>query len=85
MRTTLRFDDYLLRQAKAEAAHCGRSLTAFVEETLRARLLPQLVKIKKKKIKLPTYNLGGTRPGVDLNNNRAVRDLIDDDGKFTQC
>lgn len=38
MQTTLRVDDRLYREAKAEAARAGMSLTRFVEEGLRLRL-----------------------------------------------
>ena len=84
MRTTLRLDDHLLRQAKAEAARCGRSLTVFVEEALRSQLLPSAAKTKGRRIKLPTFKLR-LRPGVDVSNNRALRDFLDDNGKFSQC
>lgn len=36
--TTLRIDDELYRQAKAEAAREGITLTRFIEEALRLRL-----------------------------------------------
>lgn len=38
MQTTLRIDDHLYREAKAEAARAGVSLTRFLEEGLRMRL-----------------------------------------------
>jgi hypothetical protein len=38
MQTTLRIDDRLYREAKAEAARSGLSLTRFLEEGLRLRL-----------------------------------------------
>jgi len=38
MQTTLRIDDRLYREAKAEAAREGVSLTRFLEEGLRLRL-----------------------------------------------
>lgn len=38
MQTTLRIDDSLYREAKAEAARAGVSLTRFLEEGLRLRL-----------------------------------------------
>jgi hypothetical protein len=46
MQTTLRIDDHLDREAKAEAARAGVSLTRFLEEGLRLRL--------EKKMTLPT-------------------------------
>ncbi len=38
MQTTLRIDDTIYRQAKAEAAREGITLTKFIEEALRLRL-----------------------------------------------
>lgn len=38
MQTTLRIDDHLYREAKAQAARAGVSLTRFLEEGLRLRL-----------------------------------------------
>ena len=35
MQTTLRLDDKIYRQAKAEAARQGRTITRFVEDALR--------------------------------------------------
>jgi len=46
MQTTLRIDDHLYREAKAEAARAGVSLTRFLEEGLRLRL--------EKKMTMPT-------------------------------
>lgn len=42
MQTTLRIDDRLYREAKAEAARAGMSLTRFLEEGLRLRLEKKL-------------------------------------------
>jgi antitoxin component of RelBE/YafQ-DinJ toxin-antitoxin module len=38
MQTTLRIDDSLYREAKAEAARRGLTLTRFIEDALRARI-----------------------------------------------
>ena len=38
MQTTLRLDDTIYRQAKAEAARDGITLTKFIEEALQLRL-----------------------------------------------
>ncbi len=43
MQTTLRIDDHLYREAKAEAAREGVSLTRFLEEGLRLRLEKKMV------------------------------------------
>ncbi|MDZ4787713.1 MAG: hypothetical protein SH807_02125 [Blastochloris sp.] len=41
MQTTLRIDDMLYREAKAEAAREGVTLTKFIEEGLRLKLQPK--------------------------------------------
>ena len=38
MRTTIRLDDALLREAKARAARAGRSLNEFIEDAVRVAL-----------------------------------------------
>jgi antitoxin component of RelBE/YafQ-DinJ toxin-antitoxin module len=38
MQTTLRIDDAIHREAKAEAARLGLTLTRFIEEALRQRI-----------------------------------------------
>lgn len=38
MQTTLRIDDGTYREAKAEAARCGVTLTRFIEEALRQKI-----------------------------------------------
>ena len=42
MQTTLRIDDALYREAKAEAARHGVTITRFIEDALRQRLNGQL-------------------------------------------
>jgi hypothetical protein len=78
MRTTVRLDDALAREAKTRAAEQGITLTQLIDESLRERLashpssegeLPPL--------ELPTFGVEGVRPGVDLSDNRALADLID--------
>lgn len=39
MQTTLRIDDTIYREAKAEAARLGLTLTRFIEEALRQRIV----------------------------------------------
>lgn len=35
-------------------------------------------------VKLPTFNGGGLQPGVNLNDSREMRQLLDESGKFPQ-
>lgn len=76
MRTTIRMNESLLKQAKIYAAQLGMSLTSLIEEGLkyRMRLKP---KRKAKKISLPTFKGKGLQTPVNLSSNAALQDLID--------
>lgn len=78
MRTTLRLNDDLLRAAKEEAARSGRTLTAVVEGALRLALVRGSDVAKRRRVRLPTFK-GRLRPGVDLDDGVALRDLMDED------
>lgn len=79
MRTTVRLDDDLLKEAKVRAAEQGITLTQLIDESLRERLAVRPRKRSVEPFQLTTYGKGGTRPGVDLDDNRATRDLMDRD------
>jgi Bacterial antitoxin of type II TA system, VapB len=76
-RTTIRLDDNLLREAKQRAARRGTTLTAVIEEALRESIYRREEQKKRPKVDLPTYGEGGLRPGVDLDNNAALLDLME--------
>jgi hypothetical protein len=80
MRTTLQIDDHLMRQAKKLAAETGRSLTAVVEDALRALLFRAEARnaAEKKRFVLPTFDSGGVMPGVDLDNSAALLDIMEE-------
>ena len=65
MRTTIRLDDTLLRDAKSYAAAAGLTLTALIEESLRARMA-QTGSEPRKRIRLLTSGDGGMHAGIDL-------------------
>jgi hypothetical protein len=77
MRTTLRLDDDLLAAAKKLAVETKRTLTQVVEDALRVALAQRQPAHKPKPIKLHTCGGKGLQPGVDLNNNAALADLMD--------
>ena len=52
MRTTLNFDDRLLREAKKRAAENGETLTALIERSLRAYLQPKADRGRGYRLKL---------------------------------
>ncbi len=79
MRTTIRLEDHLLREAKAQAARAGHSLNHFIEEAVRAALYKQ-GSDQPVPPPLPLFRGGrGLRAGVDLDNNAALLELMDDD------
>ncbi|HVT30782.1 MAG TPA: DUF6364 family protein [Lacipirellulaceae bacterium] len=83
MRTTVRLDEQLLAQAKKLAVDTNRSLTQVIEDSLRMALAQKRAKKKSKPVKLHTSGSGGVQPGVDLSNNAALQNRMDEyDGLF---
>lgn len=80
MRTTIRVDDALLKQAKAYAARTGRSLTAVIEDALREVLSRRPAPSARKAVHLPTVNGRGLQPGVDLDSSASLLDLMERPG-----
>ena len=79
MRTTVRIDDDLYRRAKADAARRGQTVGELMEDALRAALRRTPVAVAGLP-ELPVYGGSGTLPGVDLDDRRALGDLMDADG-----
>ena len=77
MRTTIRLDEDLLRQAKQRALEGGRTLTSLIEDSLRTTLSLKGASLKKQRAKLPTFRSGGILPGVDLDHTAALYDIMD--------
>ena len=78
MRTTIRLDDALLRQAKQLAAERGETLTATIEQGLRLVLANAQKRHTRKRIDLPVSRVGGgTLAGVDLSNSAALLDRME--------
>lgn len=81
MRTTIRLDDDLLQDAKQAAAASGRTLTALIEDALRVALARRRSRDTPTPVELPTFKGGGgLQPGVDLDDNAALLDLMDGPG-----
>lgn len=76
MRTTLDLDDDLYTQVKVLAAENRRTVTSVVEDALRRLLIEHAQ--SKKPTKLPrSKETGWVHPGIDVNDARAIRDLLD--------
>ncbi len=76
MKTTLDMDEELLRRAKQLAAAEGVSLRTFVEDALRARMLPAPGGRKPFKLALPVVE-GRKPPAVDIGDRDALYDLME--------
>jgi putative antitoxin of VapBC-like toxin-antitoxin system len=77
MRTTIRLDDELLRDAKRVAVERGTTLTAVIEDALRRALAPAEAG-RREPFTMLTYRGDGLRPGVDLDDTAALLDLMDE-------
>jgi Bacterial antitoxin of type II TA system, VapB len=78
MRTTIRLDDDLLREANALAARRGRTLTALIEDGLREQVLRAEESPGRRDVEIPTWSGGELRPGVDLDDSAATWALLDE-------
>jgi K+-transporting ATPase c subunit len=77
MRTTIRLDDDLLQQAKAHAAATNRTLTQLIEDALRVALARRAAATERPRIDLPVFRGSGLQPGVNLDSNAALLDLME--------
>lgn len=77
MKTTLNLDDRLLERAKRSAAREDKTLTAFVEEALRARLAERPAARGEFRLVLPTVR-GVCPPAVDIADRNALLDFLDE-------
>jgi hypothetical protein len=80
MRTTISIDDAVLEEAKVVAARTGRTLGAVIEDALREVFARRHEAQPRRAIELPVSNLGGgLRPGVNLDSNAELLDLMESD------
>ena len=77
MRTTIRLDDQLLTEAKRLALESGRTLTAVIEDAVRQVVARRKEPPKAKQTRLITDGGRGLRPGVCLDNNAALLDIME--------
>jgi hypothetical protein len=76
MRTTIRINDDLLKQAKKRAADEGRALTSLVENGLRL-ILSKASASRRKRIELPvSKSTGGVLPGIDLKRSSDLEEVM---------
>jgi len=77
MRTTLTIADELLKTAKLRARERGVSLGGLVESALQRELAAADEPLER--IPIPVFDGGtGPMPGVNLNSNRELHELLDE-------
>ena len=76
MRTAIHLPDDLLASAKRASADSNRTVTAVIEEALRASLAKRHRR-PRVRVDLPIFGEGGPQPGVDLDDNAALLDLLE--------
>lgn len=78
MRTTVRLDDGLLEQARAEARRRGETLTSLIEKGLRHELASRKPSGIRPRVELPIFDTSGLMPGVDLSNNASILEIMEE-------
>ena len=76
MKTTLNLDDQILRQAKDRAAQDGTTLTKFVEDALRDKLMAEHHRRSTFRLRMRTVR-GYAPPSVDISDRDVLYDVID--------
>jgi len=77
MRTTIRIDEQLLKAAKLQAIHQGKTLTAVIEEALRESFARKHDSLQRGTTRLETFGGKGLLPGVDLDDSASLLDLME--------
>jgi hypothetical protein len=77
MRTTIRIDEELLREAMLVAARSGKTLNEVIEDALRESLARQRAGVAREPVRLITIGGSGPRPGVDLDDSAGLLDVTD--------
>ena len=78
MRTTLTIADDLLSEAKERAARTHRTISEVVEDAMREAFARRATDRERRPVDPPT-SPGGPRPGVNLDDNVAVREIAEEE------
>lgn len=84
MRTTLNIRDDLYRDVKIRAAERGDTVTSLVEEALEKLLADREAAPRKPFVLRPLGRTGAPLAGIDMHNNAAVRDFMDEELSWEQ-
>lgn len=77
IRTTLTIDDHLLAEYKRVAAATHRTLSYVIQDALRETLARRREAAGRQPVVLPVIGGGGVLPGVDLDDNARLRELLE--------
>jgi hypothetical protein len=77
IRTTLTIDDSLLAEYKRVAADTHRTLSYVIQDALRETLARRREAASRQSVRLPVIGGGGLRPGVDLDDNARLLELLE--------
>jgi hypothetical protein len=77
MRTTLTIDDALLAEYKRVAADTHRTLSYVIQDALRETLVRRREAAGRRPVRLPVIGGGGLQPGVDLDDNARLLELLE--------
>lgn len=78
MRTTIQLADEVFRAFKQRAAEHGTSLAYEIEEALRSELAACADAAKSEPYRVPTFRGTAPVPGVDLNSNAVLVDILEE-------
>ena len=77
IRTTLTIDDSLLAEYKRVAADTHRTLSYVIQDALRETLARRREAAAQQPVRLPVIGGGGLQPGVDLDDNARLLELVE--------
>ena len=77
MRTTIRLENHLIKQLKQLAHETHRTMTSIIEDAVREVIASRKKRPLKKVVDLPTSHGQGLQPGVDLDHNAGLLDLME--------
>jgi hypothetical protein len=80
-RTTITIDENLLTDVKTEAARTGRTVSDVLADAFRQMVSRRSTSEPHKTVRLPVFptdGAGGVQPGVNLDDNVALRDYLDE-------
>lgn len=75
--TTVRLNPALQRKAKAYARAHSLTFTAVMERALMEYLARPASERAPRRVDFPSFGTGGTLPGVDLDSNAKLLDIMD--------